>query len=107
MKYVLSIITLCVLLLTSVEVKNNFFPITFEYKTLIFNTEKFVSDAENTTIKYEESKILEMGLLGWDLCTSYLEVETVHPNFGNVAYVTGLQPNTRPSKLILIFKRKI
>jgi hypothetical protein len=41
------------------------------------------------------------------LATSYLEMETSHPNFGNDTYVTGLQANIRPQRAILIFKRVI
>jgi len=42
-----------------------------------------------------------------ELVDSYLEMETVHPNFGDSRYVTGLQPNVRPQRLVLIFERPI
>lgn len=44
---------------------------------------------------------------GWELVTSYTEIETVHPNFGNKEYVTGLQPNTRTHRLNFVLKRKL
>lgn len=50
-------------------------------------------------------KLMEMGSKGWELVDSFLEHETSHPNFGKEDYVTGIQPNTRPQKLVLIFKR--
>jgi len=33
------------------------------------------------------------------------EIETVHPNFGDEQYVTGLQPNVRQRSVTLIFKK--
>ena len=57
------------------------------------------------TIPDISSKISEMGQERWELVSSYLENETAYPNFGNNEYVTGIQPNVRPQKLVLIFKR--
>ena len=51
------------------------------------------------------STLLEMKVQGWELVDSFLEHETSHPNFGKEDYVTGIQPNIRPSRLVLIFKR--
>jgi hypothetical protein len=43
---------------------------------------------------------------GWELATSYLEPETAYPNLSeNPKYVTGLQPNVRPKRVVLLFKR--
>ena len=42
---------------------------------------------------------------GWELVACVPETETVHPNFGNDEYVTGLQPNVRSNAVLLIFRR--
>lgn len=49
----------------------------------------------------------DYGKDGWELVTSYTEIETVHPNFGNKEYVTGLQPNTRTREITFVMKRKM
>lgn len=53
----------------------------------------------------KDSLLNSYGADGWELTTSYLEVETAFPNFGDEKYVTGLQPNVRPQDVVLIFKR--
>lgn len=57
------------------------------------------------TVTPAEDQLNELGKEGWELATSYLEMETAYPNFGNSDYVTGLQPNVRPQRLVMIFKR--
>jgi len=49
----------------------------------------------------------ELGLEGWELVAVAPLTETVHPNFGDEKYVTGLQPNVRTASFWLIFKRPI
>ncbi|WP_300729917.1 DUF4177 domain-containing protein [uncultured Bacteroides sp.] len=49
----------------------------------------------------------KMGQDGWELVNTYTEINTVHPNFGNSEYVTGLRENTRTSVLNFIFKRPL
>lgn len=46
-----------------------------------------------------------LGEQGWELVDVFTRTETVHPNFGNPDYVTGLKPNTRTSETIYVFKR--
>ena len=46
------------------------------------------------------------GKEGWELVNVYPTTETVHPNFGNSEYVTGMQPNVRTKDLNFVFKRK-
>ncbi|TAL60234.1 MAG: hypothetical protein EPN88_16235 [Bacteroidetes bacterium] len=58
-----------------------------------------------TQITISESELNKLGGEGWELSTSFLELETAHPNFGNSEYITGLQPNIRPQRLVMIFKR--
>jgi hypothetical protein len=52
-----------------------------------------------------ESKLNTLGDEGWELVDVYTRIETVHPNFGNDKYVTGLQPNTRTEAVVFVFKR--
>lgn len=59
------------------------------------------------TINVDPKQLAEMGAAGWELAGTFLEMETAFPNFGNAEYVTGLQPNVRPQRLVLIFKRPI
>ncbi|HMN24375.1 MAG TPA: DUF4177 domain-containing protein [Ignavibacteriaceae bacterium] len=58
-----------------------------------------------TKITISQDELNKLGAEGWELATSFLELETAHPNFGNSEYVTGLQPNVRNQRLVLIFKR--
>lgn len=53
----------------------------------------------------EDSQLNEMGSQGWELVDVYTMTETIHPNFGNSSYVTGLQPNVRTSEVAFVFKR--
>lgn len=61
--------------------------------------------ATSVNLKDEELNIL--GSENWELVATFLEIETTHPNYGNGAYVTGLQPNIRPQKVVMIFKRPL
>lgn len=60
-----------------------------------------------STVTPNDSTLNALGMEGWELISSYLEMETTHPNFGDSKYVTGLQPNVRPQRAILIFKRHL
>lgn len=46
-----------------------------------------------------------LGQDGWELVGVASATETVHPNYGDSQYVTGLQPNVRPGSVTLLFKR--
>ena len=59
------------------------------------------------TIPEFSSRLSVRGQSGWELVDTFLEHETSHPNFGTNDYVTGLQPNIRPQRLVLIFKRPL
>lgn len=52
------------------------------------------------------NKLDQYGEEGWELVSTYTEIATVHPNFGNSEYVTGLQPNTRTTAVNYVFKRE-
>lgn len=81
----------------------------WEYKLLTVSSQVYSrtgTDAlKSTTATPSESELNKLGSEGWELVASYLEMETAHPNFGNESYVTGLQPNIRPQRAVLIFKR--
>lgn len=82
------------------------------YKTVYVRAETVSSDAypkfsaKEVSVMELESEVEKLGKQGWELVDSFVENETVHPNFGNEEYVTGLQPNVRPNRVVLLFKRK-
>lgn len=53
------------------------------------------------------TQIDSLGNLGWELVDTYTLTETVHPNFGNEKYVTGIKANTRTQQVIYVFKRPL
>ena len=94
----------------------------WEYKVTYFEAEKIASNDKNysksndifkstvssTSVIPAESSLNQMGIEGWEIATSYLEQETVFPNLlasGNG--VDGLQSNTRPQRLVVIYKRQM
>ena len=81
----------------------------WEYKVLPVSADSYArtgADASKpTTVNPTDSELNQLGANGWELTTSYLEVETAYPNFGSETYVTGIQPNVRPQRVVLIFKR--
>ena len=107
MKTITIIFTLMCLLAVCSCQKNS----KWEYKVFSVSNEGFERSGDealkSTKVTPTESEINKLGLEGWELVTSYLELETAHPNFGNESYVTGLQPNIRPQRAILIFKRHL
>jgi hypothetical protein len=89
----------------------------WEYKVISVSSDvgrvsKFTYTADvdvlkQTTVEPREDVLNAQGAAGWELVNCYLEMETAFPNFAaKQELVTGLQPNVRPSKLVLIFKRK-
>lgn len=47
----------------------------------------------------------KLGEEGWELVSTYEQLETAHPNYGNEKYVTGLQANVRTGAVVFLFKR--
>ena len=43
---------------------------------------------------------------GRELVSVFEKTETVHPNFGNNQYVSGIQPNVRTAEIDFVLKRK-
>jgi hypothetical protein len=82
----------------------------FEYKVLTLSTESNERTGAGalryTSIKVDETQFASLGDEGWELVGSFLEMETAFPNFGKEEYVTGLQPNIRLQRAVLIFKRQ-
>lgn len=62
---------------------------------------------KSTSVTPSQDELSKLGAEGWELVGSYLEMETAFPNFGNAGYVTGLQPNVRPQRAVLIFRRRL
>ena len=60
---------------------------------------KFKSNSFNTI------DLEALGREGWELVDVYTINETVHPNFGNSEYVTGIRENTRTKSITYVFKR--
>jgi hypothetical protein len=85
----------------------------WEYMTLDVQAEAGLAAAlganyekiADKTIPDMTSRANSLGAQGWELVAAYLEIQTKHPNFGKEEYVSGLQPNVRPQKLVCIFKR--
>ncbi|MPT33333.1 DUF4177 domain-containing protein [Epilithonimonas hungarica] len=80
----------------------------WEYKTIIFKGTEQDALATFTSKKIDisNSSLNSLGDEGWELVDVFSKIETVHPNFGNNEYVTGLQPNVRTSEISFVFKRK-
>ncbi len=85
----------------------------WEYRVLPVPAEALMPDLPESAdrllskrFEIPESLLNSLGKEGWELVGTIPEVETVHPNFGNSDYVTGLQPNVRSSRVTLIFKRR-
>lgn len=58
-----------------------------------------------STIELSEEQLNQLGIDGWELVSSYLEMETSYPNFADQRNVTGIKPNVRPQDVVLLFKR--
>ena len=82
-------------------------PNKWEYKTLISWPEmsSYFDYFHKNSIPVPEEELNKLGEDGWELVSVYTRIETVHPNFGNDKYVTGLQPNTRTEGVFYVFKR--
>lgn len=65
------------------------------------------ADLNTTSVNLKDEELSLLGNDGWELVGTFLEVETTHPNYGKSEYVTGLQPNIRPQKAVLLFKKQL
>lgn len=78
---------------------------TWEYKVVSVKGED-AGKFSPTELKVTNENLNSIGKDGWELVGIYTTNETVHPNFGNEEYVSGLQPNVRTNSVNLVFKRK-
>ena len=78
----------------------------WEYKTLEVSGYA-VSEFYPIYFPVPVEKLDTLGSQGWELVDVYTQIQTVHPNFGNDKYVAGLQPNTRTSLILYVFKRPL
>jgi hypothetical protein len=83
----------------------------WEYKVVSVMAEGHDRTGEGSmryaSVKPGEKELGKLGGEGWELVSSYLEMETSYPNFGKEAYVTGIQPNVRPQRAVLLFRRRV
>jgi hypothetical protein len=83
----------------------------FEYKVLEFMTESNertgTGALKYSSIIVSQDQLAALGNEGWELVSNFVENETAFPNFGDSQYVTGIQPNIRPQRAVLLFKRRI
>ncbi len=83
----------------------------YEYKVMSFGSEGHDRTGDGamryTTIDPSESALSKLGASGWEVVGTYLEMETAYPNFGKAEYVTGLQPNIRPQRVVLVLRQRL
>ena len=77
----------------------------WEYKIVSVDNSE-VSDFRPASISVSSEDLNLFGEEGWELVDVYTIAETVHPNFGNSEYVTGIRENTRTSSVNYVFKRR-
>lgn len=79
----------------------------WEYKVVkVKGVEKESSKFDSNKFDITDESLNLFGKDGWELVSTYETIETVHPNFGNSEYVTGMQPNVRTAEINFVFKRK-
>jgi len=79
----------------------------WEYKVVtVKGSDKEASKFDPKKFEVSDESLNLFGKDGWELVDVYQTTETVHPNFGNSDYVTGIQPNVRTSEINFVFKRK-
>lgn len=83
----------------------------WEYKVVGVFAEGHARTADQAgkpaSVSPSEADLNALGRDGWEMVTSYLEMETAFPNFGDDKYVSGLQPNVRPQRVVFLFKRPL
>ena len=79
----------------------------WEYKIVtVKGTEQGTGKFLSNKFDVSDESLNLFGKDGWELVDTYTKTETVHPNFGNEQYVSGLQPNVRTEEINFVFKRK-
>ncbi len=80
----------------------------WEYKVIYYtglNSRDGIEAFKYQSITPDDAELTKLGEQGWEIATSYLEMETAFPNFGEKAYHTGIKENVRPQRLVIILKR--
>ena len=82
-------------------------PQAWEYKVVKVAGKNAEYMADYGTLVYGDQTAMlnKMGEEGWELVSTYTEIGTSFPNFGNSEYVTGLRDNTRTCVVNFVFKR--
>ena len=78
----------------------------WEYKTIV-SSGSSIGKFTSRSFEIPQDELNSLGAEGWELVDVYTQIETVHPNFGNADYVTGLKPNTRTNEVFYVFKRPV
>jgi hypothetical protein len=78
----------------------------WEYKTIEVPAHS-AGDLSTRKVNLDLPQLDALGAEGWEVAGLWLEQETVYPNFGKSEYVTGIQPNVRPSRLVVLLKRPL
>jgi hypothetical protein len=79
----------------------------WEYKMVsVKGKEQETAKFESNRFEVTDESLNMFGKDGWELVGIFEKTETVHPNFGNDQYVSGLQPNVRTAEINFVFKRK-
>lgn len=79
----------------------------WEYKIVsVKGKEQESGKFQSNKFEVSDTELNLFGKDGWELVDVYVKTETVHPNYGNEQYVSGLQPNVRTEDLNFVFKRK-
>jgi hypothetical protein len=60
---------------------------------------------EQTSVRIDVKKLDGIGGDGWELVSTYLEMQTAFYNFGASDLHTGIKENVRPQAVVAIFKR--
>jgi Domain of unknown function (DUF4177) len=83
----------------------------YEYKVVVLQASNLSRTGEDamkaSSVNVDEKELSKLGSQGWELVGSFLENETAYPNFGDDKYVTGLQTNVRPQRLVLLLRHRI
>lgn len=80
---------------------------TWEYEVVKVVGENAKSYAKFNPLVFDDQKDMlnKMGKEGWELVSTYTEIATVFPNWGNEKVVTGIRDNVRTSVIHFVFKR--
>ncbi len=99
------IILACIMVAFLASCSNNH---PWEYKVVKVAGKPAETLAEYGPLVYGDQTAMlnKMGKDGWELVSTYVEVATAFPNFGDASYVTGIRDNTRTSVINFVFKRQ-